>query len=40
MRAIFRHLGWHYRGPCTGVVEEEQPPTQVPGSVVMQTVPA
>jgi hypothetical protein len=40
MRAIFRHLGWQYRGPCTGIVEEEAAPPVKPGSVVMQTVPA
>jgi hypothetical protein len=37
MRAIFRQLGWHYRGPCTGVVEEEAPPP--PPLRVMETVP-
>lgn len=26
MRAIFRQLGWHYRGPCTGIVAEEESP--------------
>jgi hypothetical protein len=40
MRAIFRHLGWHYRGPCTGIVEEEAPSDTIPGSVVMHTVPS